>query len=356
VFSVKATRLHHLRGAGLALSPNQKVKFLLTGWVMIRIGAKLAILAAVAAMSAPQAAAAKARSGQAADAYAALANLMASDRRVAAIGYRLATANAAFCPTVAPQSGTVMHSASQYGPRLRPAMLQAVGAWSGPVLLAVAPGSPAEKAGLAPGDRLIGIGGRSFEAVSMDGKPSYDQVRKARDELASALEHGVAAVTVERDGRPVEAEIAPQAGCSGLVQVNPSRKLNASSDGKNVFISSALVDYARTDEELALIIAHELAHNIMKARGIEPRSPRAKEAAADRIGLYLMRRAGYDVTSSMDLWRRLGRDNPLLNLLAITHPGPAKRAKDLARVADEILEKESVGRSLIPADLETQPL
>jgi beta-barrel assembly-enhancing protease len=159
-------------------------------------------------------------------------------------------------------------------------------------------------------------------------------------------------LTVDRGGASLDAPVTPAQGCQFLLQVDPGRKLNAASDGKNIFISSAMVAYTRSDEELALVVAHELAHNIMRARGIEPKNTWTKELMADRIGLYLMRRAGYDIDEVMDLWRRLGRDKPLLNLLPITHPSPAKRAKDLVRVRDEIHLKESEGRPLAPADLE----
>ena len=37
--------------------------------------------------------------------------------------------------------------------------------------------------------------------------------------------------------------------------------VNAFADGKKIIMTQGIVDYAKDDNELALVIAHELAHN-----------------------------------------------------------------------------------------------
>jgi predicted Zn-dependent protease len=104
----------------------------------------------------------------------------------------------------------------------------------------------------------------------------------------------------------------------------PSANRAAKADGRYVQLTSALVEFTRDDHELAALIAHELAHNILRHRarlneaGVPweraARSPRDKrllqltEFEADRLAVHLMERAGFDPDAAVRLWTRQSRD------------------------------------------------
>ena len=104
----------------------------------------------------------------------------------------------------------------------------------------------------------------------------------------------------------------------------PGKRLNASADGTYVQLTTAVIDFVRNDDELALVIAHELSHNILKHRekldaqgvsrglfrsfGKNPGRIRATENEADRLALRLMHKAGFDIAVAPAFWDRFGRE------------------------------------------------
>jgi predicted Zn-dependent protease len=114
------------------------------------------------------------------------------------------------------------------------------------------------------------------------------------------------------------------AGCASRFQVVPSDQHSAKADGRYVQLTTSLVAYTRDDHELAALVAHELAHNILQHRtrlneaGVNrdavihsPRDARLfqlTEFEADRLAVHLMERAGYDPAAAVRLWTRQGRD------------------------------------------------
>ncbi len=131
--------------------------------------------------------------------------------------------------------------------------------------------------------------------------------------------------------------------------------MNAEADGRYVQVTSAIVDYVASDDELAVVIGHELAHNIrghraaLDAQGVgtglfskfgkNAAKTRATEIEADRLGLYLMARAGYDPEAAPAFWRRFGREHGAGIFADATHPGWRKREEYLRDVIEEIAGK-----------------
>lgn len=274
---------------------------------------------------------------------AALDDLARQDARVAEAAFRLSVANADLCPQTGPLTGLVLHAASQYGEEIRPHAVRRFHLGDTPSILAVAPGGPADRAGLAPGDRLLAIGGRPAPAAAPSGEASYAVVAAAEE----ALRAGTQTLTISRDGETHEVLLTPVTGCAYPVQTVPDGKLNASADGRRVSISTELAAFTADDDELAVVIAHELAHNVLRH---PPRTlgARRQEREADRLGLYLAARAGYDIEAAAPFWRRFGSRSLAARLGVVTHPSAGSRARVVERIAAEIGRKQARGEPLIP--------
>jgi len=118
------------------------------------------------------------------------------------------------------------------------------------------------------------------------------------------------------------------------------------------------MDFTENDNELALIIGHELAHNTM---GHVPKSiinyivsfggtryTRPFESEADYVGLYYMSRAGYSPKGVEGFWQRLSAIAPKSIHLAKTHPTFPERYLRIQAAQDEITAKQNTGAPLLP--------
>ncbi len=294
---------------------------------------------------------------------AALARL---DARVGAVFFRLVTANLDLCPDKGRSAGWTLHAANQYSPQLRD-VLTVDGDMRGdlPTVLAVAPDGPAATAGLVPGDVILKVGDQTM-AVGTEGRPArYEGVAANLAILDAALvSQDTVRVTVRRDGGDLDLDLRPVAACAYSVHVEPSTALSARADGRGVFISTALVAFAASDDDLALILGHELAHNVLEHRekfdreaparsvfgnlAVVPASLEAGERDADRTGLYLMARAGFAFEGAPAFWRAFGAANWRVRWAQWGHPTAERRAQLLEGAVQEIQELRAEGRPILP--------
>ncbi len=82
-------------------------------------------------------------------------------------------------------------------------------------------------------------------------------------------------------------------------------EVNAWTDGSSIVVTTALLDFLENENELALIIAHEMSHDILAQTtdGTIQNQPRMEENA-DRLGSFLMMQAGYDLCSGREFMQR----------------------------------------------------
>ena len=295
-----------------------------------------------------------------------LAGLRAADQRVADVAYRIVTASVALCADQTPQAGLVLQDRLEFSPRLRPAASAAFHLDEQPTVEVVAAQSPAARAGVRPDDVLLAIDDQPLTpplpppASGADVRPaSYAQIDAAQARITAALSGGAAALTLRRGEDTLRLVVVGQPGCAYDAQVLPGPGLTASADGRHVFISAALVSYARSDDMLALVLGHEFAHDVLRHRrrldqvgyralgdlGSTSASLRLAEKEADYVGLYLTARAGYDISQAPEFWRRFPAAD---GDLSWSHPGAAGRAASLAATRDEILGKLKAGQPLVP--------
>jgi hypothetical protein len=295
-----------------------------------------------------------------------LAGLRAADQRVADVAYRIVTANVALCADQAPQSGLLLQDTLEFSPHLRAAATAAFHLDERPTIEVVAAQSPAARAGLRPDDVVLAIDDQPLAspappaASGSDTRAAtYALIETAQAHIAEALGGGGATITVRRGDATLRLGLVGAPGCAYDAQVLPGPGLTASADGRHVFISAALVSYARSDDMLALVLGHEFAHDVLRHRrrldqigyralgelGSTPGSLKLAEKEADYVGLYLAARAGYDITQAPEFWRRFP---PADGDLSWSHPGAAERAASLAATRDEILGKLKAGQPLVP--------
>ncbi len=261
----------------------------------------------------------------------ALRTLVALDLRVASIGARLATANVGLCSRRAAQTGIVLHDLSQFSGADQDAAAKTFGLGPYPAISAVIPGSVADQAGLRAGDAIMALDGRPIGAA--DAKDPYVRIAK----IEAVIESGPAILLVNRPDHPRPFMLAGTPGCASRVQVVPGRKLNARADGTYVQLTSAVAEYAADDNELAAIIAHEMAHNVLghkerlDTEGRRASAVKATEIEADKFSITLLKNAGYDPMAAARFWQRFGKKTGA----GIFSDGTHQRTKDRVRLLSE---------------------
>lgn len=285
------------------------------------------------------------------------------DLRVATIGYRLARGGAGLCKSVVSEPGLVIEDLAQYAPDYRADARVALGLGDLPGVVAVVPGSAAAKAGFRPGDAIAAVDGQPVPPAP-EGKTSYDRMQKLETMVEAAMAQGGATLVIRRDGQAQTIRLPAEAGCKSRFQIVPGSALQAEADGTYVQLTGALTEFAANNDELALAIAHELAHNalghrakldsekvqrgLLAAFGKNRTRIRATEVEADRYALYLMARAGYDISVAPGFWRRFGKKVDLGIFSDGTHPGGKRRAELAEQEIARIKAQEAKGEVPTP--------
>lgn len=293
--------------------------------------------------------------------------LHAQDQLVEAVGYRLATANADLCVGAKPNPGFVVQTLEQYDRPYRAAAAQALGLGEWPGVTAVAPDAPAEAAGLRVGDALTAVNDIALpRLIAQPAKGDFGRTEKAQRLLADKFAPGHAVLSIVRAGHALTVDVTALPACPGEFEVVTDNEMNSDADGAHVQISSRMVALTQSDADLAAVLAHELAHNVLRHRmrldalhvsrgllgqfGRNASLIRQTESEADRLGIYLLARAGYSPAAAMDFWHRLRAS--VRTWGDTTHPGWKERLAAMQAETDRIRASGSTGRAIqLPDDL-----
>lgn len=299
--------------------------------------------------------------------------------RVGTVAYRLKLANVADCgEKVGPHWGFNAAAAPDLPPDVQTAAIEALDlAGDQPTVVAVIPGSPAARAGIAHGDVLV--------AVNNEPVPNTKLVPWLAERLKA---DGVQplTITIARAGKTRSVSLVPVMACSMPVIIAKSGEANAFTDGKRIVIYSRILEIAPTDDELALVIGHEMAHINMKhvekhaqnrvvgalggavvdialamahvnTGGAFTRSGANAgavafsidfEKEADYVGAYYVARAGYSVRGAERLWRAFAAEDPKQTVYAGLHPTSPERFIQMEKTVEEIERKRAHNQPLIP--------
>lgn len=260
-------------------------------------------------------------------------DLIAKDLRLATVGYHLAKGSADYCRNTWRNPGWVLHDERQY-PDL--GLARRAFTFRRPVsIAALVPDGPAAKAGMQVGDGLVGSdkGLIWYGGDPVRHQPSVERLDTVKAGLYEVLaQHGPIAYQMEtaasqsRQGEFARFTLDPPAICASDFWVDVRAKRDAGADGKRVRVTSGLMDYVSDDDELAAVVAHEMAHNLLDHRPLieatksgKTKVIKATEADADRLSVWLMANAGYDPEAAISFWQRYGKATGLGIFSAPTH-------------------------------------
>lgn len=242
------------------------------------------------------------------------------DGRAARIAFRIARAGRARCAVTEGATGLVLQHLTQFPLSERARLAAAFGLDRGPIVNAIVPGSPAVAAGVQVGDILLAIDDRPLPPEAARDL-AFDAARAhARaDAIADLLTGTAPALTLRRGDAEFSTVLRPETACASRVHLARSGQRNAYADGRHVFLTTGLLARLRSDDELAFVIAHEMAHNVLRHAAIlrggdgqrEPGMSRpplalveATERAADTLAGEIMLDAGYDPVGGAALLER----------------------------------------------------
>ena len=294
-------------------------------------------------------------------------------KRLQRVGFRILQANAPLCgKKIRYDWGFIYLTQESISKNYRQAYMHLYGIREYPTVLYVIPTSPAEKAGLKPGDVIYAVNNQHLLPGT-----------KGIEKLSQVLRHNHGekiVLSIERKTKKLNIVIKPVCICDYPIILKNSDQVNAYADGQHVVVFSGMMRFLDSDDELALIIGHELAHNTMghlqkqavnrtigtllgaivsELTGVNVTRIGTQtgqllfsqefEAEADYVGCYYAARAGYDVSGAAQLWRRMAATHPMaINLKGSTHPSTAKRFLAIEKTAEEIKQKIKRGEPLIP--------
>ena len=220
-----------------------------------------------------------------------------------------------------------------------------------PIILSIAKDSPAYNAGLLKNDIILEINERN--------------TKNFRKKLLNILENKKnLTFKILRGKEEIKVNMLGIKSCIYNVQVLPSGFPNAFADGEKVFITMAAIKLAQTKDELAFLIGHELAHNILHYKNFNANEANSlaidyldkpkirqiksilvwsnedREIEADIEGIHLAFKAGFSLENVNDYWRRLSVFNPELIKKSINiYKSNAYRAALINKTLKKLKEK-----------------
>ncbi|MGB1361562.1 MAG: M48 family metalloprotease [Alphaproteobacteria bacterium] len=234
------------------------------------------------------------------------------------------------------------------------------------------PGFPAQKAGIRKGDKIISINGSELTA-----NETFEKLSKNKTNTVTYLTKNHKKKKVTLNGLVT---------CQMFLVTSNEKVMNAMADGNTIYMFPELYNFLGKNDYINTVIAHEIAHNIMSHRarksmnsstgqliglGVnillggnqqtqndmmqighdlsQANSPEF-EAEADYMGLYIMKRAGYNINNSPDNWRRMTLAEKSSDGIGVdtSHPSNPKRFVAIKKAVKEINRKAKNGQPLVP--------
>ncbi len=291
------------------------------------------------------------------------------------IAYSILLHGTDLCPeNLRKGTGITIANRNYFGKDFSDASETILGLTDNVTIIQVVPGSAGDHAGLMNGDIIRALNEwdvpEGDDAIS-DVIDKYKEISEHNDEIN---------IEWTRNNNRHESVIKFDEVCDYGYQLQNDDSVNAFANGTDIFITSGMMRFIETDEELALIIGHEFAHNqmehVQKSQGnaalgmivdilfagigvntsgaFSDAAYRAYsqefEAEADYVGMYFAAHAGYDISHAPHFWRRMAVAHPgnIKTNHASSHPASPERFVGLEATLEEIESKIAAGRPLMP--------
>lgn len=234
-------------------------------------------------------------------------------------------------------------------------------------------GSGAARAGLRKGDELVAADGRPLPT----GPGAETKAAAVFGPLVS--KRAQLSMTIARDGSNQVLRVPVTRACAIRVDLGNADNVNSYADGSRVAVTRGMINFAQSDEAIAYVLAKDIAHNVLGhagnlrntatigsmidnltsvrpdltlligTSGIRP-IPADMEAAADKLALYMLARAGYPIERYNSFWQRLSAQYPstVLNGYTAIHPNLGQRVVFNDKVVAEIRAKQAAKKRLVP--------
>lgn len=195
-------------------------------------------------------------------------------------------------------------------------------------IMTVLPGSGAEQAGLRKGDALL--------AVEIEPVPAGPNAESAAAELIGSEMRSRTSLhlVIRRDGQRIAVDVPLTPACAMAIDLGNTAEPIALADGHRVMVTRGMLDFVQSDEELAYVLAREIARNeTMTTYRAETRDlidhlhaidagatsggfpadvlDAARSYASDvdadtaKLALYMLARAGFGIEGFQAFWQHL---------------------------------------------------
>ena len=303
-----------------------------------------------------------------------LSVLIARQDRIYRVAAPLMVKNAPLCRSLArPLLGFTAKNRYSYPAELTPAVESALKLDDRLRVMQVLDGSGAMRAGIRPGDVL--------QSVQDQPLPRGPQAESEAARLLLPLLKNTTdiAIQVLRGDRPIRLTIPLTAACAFSMEIGHAPQVSAYADGRRIMITTGMLDFLGSDEELAVVLAREIAHNVLQHAasqqmaatvasmidallplkpdtaalvgrgGLRPMSAKADQEA-DRLAMYLLARAGYDPAAIERTIEKIAQAYPTsqINIYTALHPWTPERRQSIQATLGEIRQKQASKHPLLP--------
>jgi beta-barrel assembly-enhancing protease len=300
----------------------------------------------------------------------ALQQMLKRDVRANNVGLSILTANTAECgDKLGANIGAAIVSNNKMDKEWHEPAKKLWGVTDKATVVAFYKNSAAEAAGLKVGDQITKVNNKSLKD---------DLLQNPMKAIAKPYKTPASiAFNVLRNNIEEIIHITPAVACDYPIEVIAQDEVNAFADGNAIYLTNGMLRFAETDDELAVVIGHELAHNTMGhmkkkqgnqllgtilgvlatvATGVDFTNLGAGmgatmysqefESEADYVGMYSTAKAGYAIENTPNFWRRMGVEHPSGISHGQTHPNTANRFLALEKTVKEIGEKRANNQPL----------
>jgi hypothetical protein len=305
---------------------------------------------------------------------ATLRSLVAQQDRLYRVAGPLLTRNAELCKGSARNLfGFTAKNKYSYSAEMTDAAQVVLGLDDRLQVMGVLVGSGAARVGVRRGDKLVAVEDKPMP----EGPNAERQAAAILAPLASASSS--VKLTLLRDKANTTLTVPLTHACAYAIELGNTDNVNAYDDGRRVMITRGMMNFARSDEELAYVLAKEMAHNslghaskqnmsgtvseiidnllriqpdattLAGTSGVRP-MPQELDAAADTLSLYMLARAGYSIDNALRFWERLASQYPptVLNGYTALHPSTTYRLSVMERIAMDVKAKQLSKKPLFP--------